>query len=77
VIRISRKPYWRIPRSNSVSGGRSRRRAAIAPNAVSAPVRTTRARAVPLRTDVPMKTQFARSARLASAGAGPGCFSTG
>ena len=77
MIWDSIRPKRRMPRSNSVSGGRRASRSAIRPNAVPAPVWATRTAAVPLRTVVPMKTQFVRSARPASGFASPGAFSTG
>ena len=45
-----------IPRSNSLSGGRARRRVAMSPNFVAAPVAVTTAVAVPLTTEVPRNT---------------------
>ena len=45
-----------MPRSNSVSGGRAARRAAMSPKAVDGPVASTTAVAVPLTTEVPRKT---------------------
>ncbi len=53
TTRVSSSPKRRNPRSKSVSGARSTRRCAIAPSSVRAPVATTRAVAVPLRTLVP------------------------
>ena len=47
------------------------------PNTVSRPVWATSMRAVPLRTEVPMKAQLPRSATVAVAAAVPGTFSTG
>ena len=61
-----------MPRSNSVSGGRRRRRSAIEPNTVARPVCTTSMRAVPLRTEVPMDTQLLRSATEAVSAAHAG-----
>ena len=66
-----------MPRSNPVSGGRSRSDPEIRPNSVSRPVRTTRSRAVPLTTLVPKKTQFVRRPSGASGGTAPTAFSTG
>ncbi len=60
---VNRYPKRRMPRSNSVSGGRSVSRCAMAPNSVDEPVLTTRQRAVPLRTFVPRETQLVRLAR--------------
>ena len=50
------EPNCLMPRSNSVSGARALRRAAMSPNAVLTPVATTRAVAVPLTTEVPSST---------------------
>ena len=61
IALVSRYPKRRIPRSNSVSGGRSVSRCAMAPNSVAGPVATTRHRAMPLRTLVPRNTQFVRA----------------
>ena len=36
MMRVINRPNWRMPRSNSVSGGRVARRAAMAPKAVCA-----------------------------------------
>ena len=69
-----------MPRSNSVSGGRSVRRCAIAPNSVDgAGARRSGTRALPLRTLVPRKTTVgALAERRASAGRrARGRFSTG
>ena len=75
MIWVSRSPKRRMPRSNSVSGGRSvellgdlRRRRW--PRRSARPGR----RAVPLRTLVPMKTQLVRSDRPAFSPAVPGYF---
>ena len=48
-------------RSNSVSCGRMARRSAMAPKAVRGPVARMTTVAVPLTTDVPMKTRFGAS----------------
>ncbi len=74
---VSRLPKRWMPRSNSVSDGRMPRRWAIPPSTVSRPVTTTSRRAVPLLTLVPMNAQLDLSARLETAGAAPGAFSTG
>jgi hypothetical protein len=52
-------------------------RSATAPNSVPRPMAVTSTVAVPLRTEVPRKTLFSRRATGASAGQGPGRFSTG
>ena len=57
TIRVMRPPKVRRPRSNSVSGGFSARRAAMPPRAVWAPVFSTRIVAVPLTTEVPRDTR--------------------
>ena len=67
-----------MPVSNEVAGGRLASDSPIPPRAVREPVRQRRTRAVPLITEVPMKTAFPASARASSAAAEtPGCFSTG
>ena len=62
TVRMMSSAKCRMPRWNSVSGGGVDRRAAMSPNAVSRPVATTTARAVPLTTDVPRNTRFLASA---------------
>lgn len=78
ITHTSSRPKCWMPRANSVSGSRTRARAAIAPYAVSAPARSTSTRAVPLRTEVPRNTAFVRCASGASAGtSSAGRFATG
>ena len=77
IARIRRYPNWRTPRAKSVSGGRARSRAAIAPNAVRRPVSTARTFAVPLWTEAPRKTALVRAESTASGFTIPGFFSTG
>ena len=75
-----RKPNLRVPRSNSVSGGRPTSPAATCPNSVAAPVATTTAAPSPLTTEVPRNTPVTASPRPpAPGGRGPGvaCFSRG
>ena len=55
TVFMMKKPNWRVPRSNSVSGGRIERRFAIPPNTVAGPVAVTKAVAVPLTIEVPRK----------------------
>src|SRR4051794_37300176 len=66
-----------MPRSNSVSGGRSARRWAMAPYSVCRPVAVTTHSALPLRTLVPRYTQFSRSRTGAAAATVPARFSAG
>jgi hypothetical protein len=77
VTSSSRYPKRRTPRSNSVSGGRSRSRPATLPNSVALPVRTTMAEALPLTTWVPMKSVLARCPSGASTATVPALFSIG
>ena len=48
VTHVSIIPKWRMPRPNSVSGGRIARRFAISPQAVSFPVQTMTAVPIPV-----------------------------
>ena len=79
TVRMMRKPNCRVPRSNSVSGGRAARRAAMSPNGGARPVATTSAVAVPLTTDVPEEApRCRRRAGCGAAGvAGAASFSAG
>src|SRR5665647_1133633 len=56
ITRVIISPKWRMPRPNSVSGGRMASRWAIAPKAVSLPVRTMTAVPIPVCTAVPRNT---------------------
>ena len=77
MTRVRRKPNWRNPCVNSVSGDAFASRPAILPNSVRSPVPTIKTSAVPLLTEVPMNTQFERCCSDASASTSPGLFSTG
>ena len=55
------RPKRRMPRSKEVGSEGRERLSAIAPTAVSAPVFTTRIRALPLMTEVPMNTALLAS----------------
>jgi hypothetical protein len=73
-----RKPKRRVPRSNSVSGGRPTRAAATRPNSVDRPVHTTRAVPKPLTTEVPRNTALTALPRSAApCPSGSACFSRG
>ena len=48
ITRVIINPKWRIPRPNSVSGGRITKRWAISPKAVSLPVHTMTAVPIPV-----------------------------
>src|SRR5665647_709359 len=61
VTCIIRKPKLLMPRSNSVSGAFSINFLAILPYSVALPVLTTKAVAVPLTTEVPMKQKLLHS----------------
>ena len=67
TVRMIRKPNCRVPRSNSVSGGRVASRAAMSPNCGRRAGAVTRAVAVPLTTDVPRKTALRASSGLRGA----------
>jgi hypothetical protein len=56
MTRVIINPKWRMPRANSVSGGRAASRWAISPKAVSRPVETMTAVPIPVWTAVPRKT---------------------
>ena len=60
ITRVIISPKWRMPRPNSVSGGRTASRWAIAPKAVSAPVPTMTAVPIPVWTAVPEEDAVAR-----------------
>ena len=62
ITRVIISPKWRMPRPNSVSGGRIAKRWAIAPKAVSLPVQTMTAVPIPVCTAVPRKTLLLASA---------------
>ena len=66
-----------MPRSKSVSGGRSWRRSEILPNSLSLPMATTSAVALPETTWVPRKTKFVRLASGVAAGSTATDFSAG
>ena len=61
VRRRMRKPNWRIPSSKAVGGGGAISVPLSWPNAVASPVRQTTATALPLITEVPMKTALTAS----------------
>ncbi|MPN33958.1 hypothetical protein SDC9_181450 [bioreactor metagenome] len=77
MICVRNPPNIRMPRSNSVSGGRRVSFLAISPKAVEDPVFVRRTVALPLWTLVPMYTQLARSFRAVSSPRLPGCFEMG
>ncbi len=77
IMAVSRYPNCRIPRSNSVSGGREVICAEMSPNSVLAPVCVMSTVALPVRTTVPINTQLSRLASSVSAGTVPDRFSTG
>ncbi len=56
-----RNPNRRVPRSNSVSGGRASKLVATRPNSVAGPVATMTATPSPLITEVPRKTAVTAS----------------
>ena len=62
ITRVIISPKWRMPRPNSVSGGRAANRWAISPNAVYLPVETITAVPIPVCTAVPRKTLLPASA---------------
>ena len=66
-----------MPRSNSVSSGRSFRRSETLPNSVCEPVTTTSALAVPLTTCVPIHSALVRAASGVSAARTAADFSAG
>ena len=66
-----------MPRANSVCGIRRSNASAIDANSVRVPVATASTFAVPLRTDVPVKTALVRCAMPASGADRPADFTTG
>ncbi len=66
-----------MPRSKSVSSGRSFSRSDTLPNSVRLPVATTSAFALPLMTCVPIQSALVRWARGVSAASTPAIFSAG
>ena len=78
VSRSIRNPNWRIPRSNASLGRSVASPCASPPSSVARPVRHTKAVAVPLITEVPMKTKFvAPEGSSAGTARSATCFSTG
>ena len=78
VRRMISRPKRCVPISKAVGGGWRVRLSAMAPMAVLVPVLTTRIRALPLITVVPMNTALVASCNsVTSAARAPGCFSTG
>ena len=78
ITRVIINPKWRMPRPNSVSGGRMASRWAMAPKAVSLPVRTMTAVPIPVCMAVPRKRLLLASAMVCCpAGRSLAALSTG
>ena len=77
VSRMMSMPKRRMPSSKEWARAGRDTLSAMPPISVSAPVLINNTRALPLMTEVPMKTACVASCTSSAASGVPGCFSTG